>query len=61
MTMSTRPRRINQHTLAVTVPTALGGVAVVLGCSRRERARRFLALVLPPERHLEGSNTGPQS
>lgn len=61
MSMSTRPRPDTQHTPAVTVLSALRWVAVVLGCSRRERARRFLALVLPPERYLEGRNTGPRS
>jgi hypothetical protein len=59
MTMSKRPAAAPVDTPAVTVLSALRWVAVILAYGRRERARRFLELVLPRERHLEEGNTRP--
>ncbi|MGO4591595.1 hypothetical protein [Paenarthrobacter sp. 2TAF44] len=59
--MSIRPAPATQHTPGAAVLNALRWVAVILGCGRRERARRLLALVLPRESHLEDRNTTPRS
>jgi hypothetical protein len=62
MKVSSRQRSVIQSNApALTVLTALRWVAVIFGCSRRERARRFLALVLPQESHLEGQNSKARS
>ena len=57
MTMSKRPAAAPANTPAVTVLSALRWAAVILAYGRRERARRFLALVRPRERDLDDGNT----
>jgi hypothetical protein len=60
MTVSSRHRPVIPHASpALSVLIALHWVAVILGCSRRERARRFLALVLPKETDQVGQKTSP--
>jgi hypothetical protein len=51
-----RPR-MKRRAPALAMLAALRWVALIFGCSRRERAHRFLAILLPPKTHRDGDDS----